>query len=140
MRHAAAAVTLAAALSACTPRPTAGGSSGAGPALPVPGVVSGQVARDLVEGGARIVDVRTPQEYAAGHVPGAVNIPFDQLGARAAAELGEPERPVVLYCRTGRRSGIAAETLRALGYGRVYDLQRYVDWPQAPAAGVAAHQ
>ena len=125
------AASLAAVLAACAPRP--GSSSGASTTAsgqPVPGVVPAPVAQRLVEEGARVVDVRTPQEFAAGHVPGAVNIPFDQLGARAS-ELGDPSQPVVLYCRWGRRSGIAAETLRGLGFGKVYDFQRYSDWPDA---------
>lgn len=97
-------------------------------ASPAPGVVSGEVARQLVLGGARVVDVRTPAEFAAGHVPGALNIPFDEIGRRAV-EVGDPGDPVVLYCRTGRRSGLAAATLRGLGFSRTYDLQRHSNWP-----------
>jgi phage shock protein E len=117
-------------LSACTPRPAANAARDGGAGPPAPGIVSGAVARELAEGGARVIDVRTAGEFAEGHVPGAVNIPFDQLGARAA-ELGDPARPVVLYCRTGRRSGLAAGTLRGLGFEKVYDFQRYSDWPAA---------
>lgn len=92
-----------------------------------PGVVDGKTARALVEAGAVVVDVRTPQEFAAGHVPGAKNIPFDQISARAA-EIGGPETPVVVYCKTGRRSGIAAEALKGLGYEKLWDLQRVERW------------
>ena len=56
-----------------------------------------------------------------------MNIPFDQMGSRAG-EIGPPETPVVVYCQSGRRSALAAETLRGLGYGRVYDLRRYDAW------------
>jgi rhodanese-related sulfurtransferase len=95
---------------------------------PAPGVVDGRTAAALAAGGARVVDVRTAQEFAAGHVPGAVNIPFDEI-SRRAAEVGDPEAPVVLYCRSGRRSAIAGDVLRRLGFEKVYDAQRYDRWP-----------
>jgi phage shock protein E len=63
-----------------------------------------------------IVDVRTPGEFATGHVPGAVNIPYDQMPARVAEIAAHKDGPVVLYCRTGRRSGIAAEVLSERGF------------------------
>lgn len=92
-----------------------------------PGIVDATAARALVADGVKVVDVRTPAEFAAGHVPGAVNVPFDQIGARAG-ELGPSSTPVLLYCRTGRRSGIAAQTLKGKGFTRVYDLQAYDRW------------
>ncbi len=76
---------------------------------------------------AFVVDCREPHEYVQGHVPGAVNIPFDEIEKRAV-ELGPPGTKVLLYCRTGRRSGIAAETLRAKGYTNLFDLQAYDRW------------
>ena len=68
-----------------------------------------------------LLDVRTPAEYAAGHVPGAVNIPYDQVASR----LGEipKDKDVVLYCHSGRRAGLAAEALEANGYTRLQHLQ-----------------
>jgi len=93
-----------------------------------PGVVDGATAQRLVAAGARLVDVRTQQEFDAGHLPGAVLIPFDQIVARAA-ELGSKETPVLLYCRTGRRTGIAARALSELGFTRVWDLQGMTNWP-----------
>src|SRR5512136_1446190 len=75
-------------------------------ATPRPGKVDGATAKALAAAGARVVDVRTPEEYASGHVPGAINIPYDQL-PRRAAEIGPPTTKVVLYCRSGRRSGVA---------------------------------
>lgn len=126
------ALPFAAALAACSPRPTPAVPErpAAAAAAPAPGLVDGATAQALVEAGARLVDVRTPQEFVAGHVPGSLNIPFDQIGARAG-ELGDRTQPVVLYCRTGRRSGVAAATLRELGFTRVYDMQRFTDWPAA---------
>lgn len=63
---------------------------------------------------AQIVDVRTPGEFAAGHAPDSLNIPLDQLEARVG-ELAK-DRPVVLCCATGARSGLATQWLRAMGY------------------------
>lgn len=65
------------------------------------------------------LDVRTPEEYAAGHVEGAVLVPYDQIAARIAELEPYRDRDMVVYCRTGRRSGIAIETLRANGFTRL---------------------
>jgi phage shock protein E len=75
-----------------------------------------------------VVDVRTADEFASGHVPGAVNIPYDQLPGRAA-EIGPPSTPVVLYCRSGRRSGIAIDALQKAGFSKLYDLKTVTAWP-----------
>jgi phage shock protein E len=79
-------------------------------------------ARTLQAQGARLVDVRTPEEFAAGHLPGAVNLPVDALEGRAAAELAPTDAPVVVYCRSGKRSARAAAVLGKLGFGQVHDL------------------
>ncbi len=92
-----------------------------------PGVVDVPTARRLVAAGVKVVDVRTPAEFAAGHVPGALNIPHDQMEARHG-EIGPPSTPVVVYCRTGHRSGMARRTLVAKGFGLVYDFQRWDAW------------
>ena len=68
-----------------------------------------------------VLDVRTPQEYAEGHVPGAVNVPYDQLAARLAEV--PKDKDVVLYCKSGRRAGIAADVLAANGYMRLSHLE-----------------
>ena len=93
-----------------------------------PGVVDGSTAKALVAAGAKVVDVRTPQEFASGHVPGAINIPYEEIGKRAA-EIGPPSTQVVLYCRTGRRSGIAADALQKAGYSKLYDFKSVTAWP-----------
>ena len=69
---------------------------------------------------ALIVDVRTTGEYASGHYPGAVNIPLDSVEARLA-EFGDKNSPVVVYCRSGRRSGIAKDILTKAGFTQVYN-------------------
>ena len=67
-----------------------------------------------------VLDVRTPQEYAEGHVPGAVNVPQDQLASRLAEV--PKDKDVVIYCRSGRRSALAADVLAANGYSRLSHL------------------
>lgn len=106
------------------------------PPLPPSGVVDGATAQRLAASGAVVIDVRTPQEFEAGHIPGARLIPFDQIAARAG-ELPAKDRPVVLYCRTGRRTGLAAATLQQLGYTAVYDMQGLTNWPGPVEAGPA---
>lgn len=67
-----------------------------------------------VHSNATIIDVRTPEEFAGHHVPGAINIPFHHLPDRLA-ELKEMPKPIVAYCRVGNRSGIAVALLRQHG-------------------------
>lgn len=87
---------------------------------PSPREGNGGIEQAIREG-ALIVDVRTPAEFASGHYKGAVNIPLDEL-ERRMHELGEDaDRPIVLYCRTGRRSGIAQDIVRRAGYKKVYN-------------------
>lgn len=70
--------------------------------------------------GAQLIDVRQPDEFASGSLPGARNLPLGDLAARAG-EL-DPSRRVVLLCRSGARSGRAAEYLESIGFGDVVNL------------------
>ena len=93
-----------------------------------------------------VLDVRSHEEFAAGHVPGAVNIPHDEVAARIAEV--PKDRPVVLYCRSGRRAGMAAQELAERGYARLGHLEgdmpawiergRAVETPKDAAACLAA--
>lgn len=78
-----------------------------------------------------ILDVRTPEEFAAGHVPGAINVPHTQLPARAAELAAKGDKEIVLYCRTGRRAENAASRLREHGFTRLLhldgDMQRWTE-------------
>jgi phage shock protein E len=74
---------------------------------------------EAYDNGTVFVDVRTDAEWSAGHVKNAVHLPVDQVGARAASVLPAKDKPVVLYCGTGRRAQSAAESLRQLGYTNV---------------------
>ena len=68
-----------------------------------------------------VLDVRAPEEFVTGHVPGAVNIPHEQVAARLAEVPKDKE--VVLYCRSGRRAAMAAEVLAANGYSGLKHLE-----------------
>jgi rhodanese-related sulfurtransferase len=70
-----------------------------------------------------ILDVRTPEEFVQGHVPGAINIPHDKLADRIAELMGEKNKDVVLYCRSGRRAVLAADTLKANGFTKLLHLE-----------------
>lgn len=70
-----------------------------------------------------LLDVRKPEEFAAGHVPGAINIPHDQLASRLAELPASRDKPVVVYCRSGRRSALAEDVLRQGGYTKVRHLK-----------------
>jgi rhodanese-related sulfurtransferase len=72
-------------------------------------------AGELIDAGAQVVDVRTPVEHAAGHIAGAAHIPLDHLDAGSAEAL-DRGRPVIVYCRGGNRSTVAAEALRNSGF------------------------
>lgn len=76
-----------------------------------------------------VLDVRTPDEFAAGHVPGARNVSHDVLSSKIA-ELGDlRDKQVVLYCRSGRRSQLAEDTLRKAGFTKLLHLQGdYLAW------------
>lgn len=78
-------------------------------------------AKDAMKAGAKLVDVRTPGEYGAGHLQGALNIPVDELAARIA-EIGAKNEPVVVYCRSGKRSARAKGILVDAGFTNVHDL------------------
>jgi phage shock protein E len=75
--------------------------------------------------GAVLIDVRPQEEFAAGALPGATLIPHEQIGARIAQLVPDKDTPVVLYCRSGRRSGIAQDRLQALGYRQVINAGGY---------------
>ena len=69
-----------------------------------------------------VIDVRTPQEFASGHVEGAINIPYDTITPKlpALATIGKDEN-ILLYCRSGRRSAIAKQSLAELGFRKLQD-------------------
>ena len=73
--------------------------------------------------GALILDVRTPAEFSSGHVPNAVNIPHDELASRLVELDFEMDQPIVVYCKSGRRAGMAASVLLEGGYTDILHLE-----------------
>lgn len=89
--------------------------------------IDGGAARQLVTQGARLIDVRSPAEFNAGHIEGAINVPVEELSLRMK-ELEPKGAPIVLYCRSGRRSAAAFDQLRGAGFGALYDLGSMSSW------------
>ncbi len=85
--------------------------------------VEAKQAQEMVRQGALLLDVREPEEYSAGHAPDAKLIPLGQLGARLQELSAYKDRPVVVMCRSGRRSAQAVELLQEAGFSRVSNLK-----------------
>lgn len=87
--------------------------------------------------GSTLVDVRTEDEYGAEHAAGAVLLPLEDIeDADLDSILPNKDAPVLLYCRTGRRSALAAAQLFAQGYTRLYDLGGLNGWPYGMEYGL----
>ncbi len=74
-----------------------------------------------------LIDVRTPEEFAGGHLNGAINIPYTEIDKRIGNYTRDRGARIVLYCRSGRRSGIAQKTLAGMGYNQVVNAGSYSD-------------
>ena len=80
-----------------------------------------KLAWPMIESGALLVDVRSAEEFAEGHIDGAVNIVWDDTDALIAAIGEDKQRPVVFYCRSGNRVGKSIVVLSAKGYNNIYN-------------------
>jgi rhodanese-related sulfurtransferase len=88
-----------------------------------------QVFSELIEDSCVIVlDVRTPSEFAEGHIPGAINVANEDIGAEQPIELPDLDQVIFVYCRSGRRSKEASAKLAALGYTNIYEFGGILDW------------
>ena len=76
-----------------------------------------------------IIDARTEEEFAEGHIKNAILIPEYEIAQRAEKELPDKEQLILVYCRSGRRSKIASEELVNLGYTNVKEFGGIIDWP-----------
>ena len=81
------------------------------------------------EEGYIILDVRTQEEYHQGHIPGAIVISHEQIEEKAEQVLTDKDQLILVYCRSGRRSKIAAEALVELGYTNIKEFGGIIDWP-----------
>ena len=80
------------------------------------------------EEGYIILDVRTQEEYDQGHIPGAIVISYDEIAEKAEEALTDKDQLILVYCRSGRRSKIAAEALAELGYTNIKEFGGIIDW------------
>ena len=93
--------------------------------------ISAQEAKKIMDTqeGYLILDVRTQKEYDEGHIPGAVLIPDDEIRERAHKQLPDKDQLILVYCRSGRRSKLAAEALVEMGYTNIWEFGGILDWP-----------
>ena len=80
------------------------------------------------EAGYIILDVRTKEEYASGHIPNAINIPNEVIGSEEIPELPDKDQLILVYCRSGNRSKQASKKLANLGYTNVVEFGGIMDW------------
>ena len=92
--------------------------------------ISQDEAREMMEqdDGHVIVDVRRPDEFETGHIPGAICIPNETIGSDQPEELPDLNQVILVYCRSGNRSEQAAQKLFELGYTNVYEFGGIIDW------------
>ncbi len=109
-------------ISRATNNPTAGATAKITPA-------EYQAQFSVAKADHLLLDVRTPEEFASGHIPGAVNISVDMLASRLS-EI-PTNQPVIVYCRSGNRSATASNILAEAGYSSIYDLGGIVAWEAA---------
>jgi rhodanese-related sulfurtransferase len=93
--------------------------------------ISAKEAKALMESesGYVIIDARTEDEFSEGHIEGAILIPEYEVANRAEGIIPDKDTLILVYCRSGRRSKIAAEALVALGYTNVKEFGGIIDWP-----------
>lgn len=82
-----------------------------------------------------LLDVRTPEEFAEQHIPGAINVPNETIGTEEISQLPNKEQLILVYCRSGNRSKEASEKLANLGYSNVYEFGGIIDWPGETVSG-----
>ena len=94
--------------------------------------ISMDEAKQIFESGGDdsyiILDVRRSDEFADGHIPGAINVANESIGAESPAELADKNQLIYVYCRSGNRSKQAAEKLVALGYTNIVEFGGIIDW------------
>ena len=93
--------------------------------------ITAEEAKEIMDSqeGYVILDVREQDEYDAGHIPGAILIPYTQIEEKAKGMLPDKGQLILVYCRSGRRSKIAAESLVELGYTNIKEFGGIIDWP-----------
>ena len=93
--------------------------------------ITAEEAKKIMDSGEEciILDVREQDEYDEGHIPGAVLLPYGKVGEKAEEMIEDKNKQILVYCRSGRRSKIAAEELAKLGYTDVKEFGGIIEWP-----------
>ena len=89
------------------------------------GQATPELARDWVNKGAVVIDVRSEGEYQERHLPGVINIPLDRLSEEISRYATNKDQPILLHCLSGTRSGMGASKLKRMGYSNVSNLGSY---------------
>lgn len=93
-------------------------------------VITAEQAKEIMDHEKCIIlDVRDQSEYEQGHIEGAMLLPYTEIEGRAEEELSDKDQMILVYCRSGRRSAIAAKSLMEMGYTNVKDFGGIIDWP-----------
>lgn len=79
----------------------------------------------VIDGNSILIDVRTDNEYRLGHLENAINIPYNDIRDKIREYVTDENERIIVYCRSGRRSGIAEKTLREMGYPNVINAGSY---------------
>ena len=87
--------------------------------------VPAEVARQHLQAGALVVDVRSPDEFQGGHLPNAINIPLGRLREELPRQVPDQSRVLLLHCLSGTRSAVARQQAKRLGYPNVFNLGSY---------------
>ena len=92
--------------------------------------ISAEQAKKIMDSGEEhiILDTREQDEFDEGHIPGAILIPYTEIENKAEAMLPDKDKLILVYCRSGRRSKIAAESLSKLGYTNIKEFGGIIDW------------
>ena len=93
--------------------------------------ITSEEAKTIMDSGEDhvVVDVRTQGEYESGHIEGALLLPLDEIELIASQKLPDLNQKILLYCRSGNRSAVAARMLIKMGYTDVSDFGGIIDWP-----------
>ena len=93
--------------------------------------ITAENAKKIMDSGEEhiILDTREQDEFDSGHIPGAILIPYTEIENKAIELIPDKDKLILVYCRSGRRSKIAAESLAKLGYTNVKEFGGIIDWP-----------
>ncbi len=93
--------------------------------------ITAEEAKKIMDSGEKhiVLDTREQDEFDEGHIPNAILIPYTEIENKAEEMLPDKDKLILVYCRSGRRSKIAAEALSKLGYTNVKEFGGIIDWP-----------